>query len=701
MKLKPTAQQALFIIPTLFLSPTVFAEQSIELDEMTITSTRSETKLKDSPQVVTVVTQEEIQQQIDFSSNTSQVLSRLLPAFSPNRQKLSNAGESFRGRDPLFMIDGVPQSNPLRDGARDGLTIDLSMVERIEVIHGASAIHGLGATGGIINFITKRPTANTLKQHASISTTMPTSEVSDETMGYRSEYSILGSQNNWEYSLGLSYENQGQYIDANGSGVGVDPYQGETMDSRSYDIFAKLGYWFDDNQNLELTVNRFQLKGDNTYSAVDGNRDKGVAATSIERTPIGYKPFNRVLTTNLTYKNYDLAGMEFTAQAYRQEFESRFGSFESSSWVDPVLSPTGLDQSQNESDKNGAKLSLSKDDLLNGMLKLTSGIDLLQDTTEQNLVLTDRSYVPEVVFKNYAPFVQAQIKPTDFFVLNTGLRYEHAELDIDTYKTVEGKGGVTVDGGKPDFNETLFNIGTVISPVSWLSVFATYSEGFGMPDVGRVLRGINTPGLDVDNFLSLKPIVTENREIGLRIDWAPVDFEMSYYESDSDFGSRLQAVGDDFIAKREETEISGMEASLGLQVNDLHRVKLSYSHINGRSDSNGDGQVDKDLTGADIPPNRLIASWTASWSPKLNTFIQASHNFDRRFDENPELKFDGYTLVDAAVGYKLPLGKMNIAFTNLLNKDYFTYYSQSARSTDTHYYKGRGRTVTLGYSLDF
>lgn len=701
MRLKPLAKHLFFVLPTLAFSSQLMAEQAVELDEMTITSTRSDTRLKDSPQVVTVISQEQIQQQMEFSSDTSQVLSNLLPSFSPSRQKLSSAGETFRGRSPLFLIDGVPQSNPIRDSQRDGHTIDLSMVERIEVIHGASAIHGLGATGGIINFITKRPTANTLKQSMSVSTTMPTNEISRETMGYRADYSLLGSQNDWEYSLGLSYETQGLFLDADENAIGVDNTQGDIMDSRSYDVFAKLGYWFDNNQNLEFSVNRFQLEGDNNYTGVDGNLADGTPTTSINQTPIGRAPRNRVLTTSLTYKNYDLAGMEFTAQAYRQEFEALFGVTQSGSFVDPVLAPDGIDQSQNESDKNGAKITLTKDGLFNDKLKLTTGIDLLEDTTQQRLLVTDRSYVPETTFKNYAPFIQAQLKPVDFLVLNSGLRYEHAELDVDSYQTVFGKGGVLVDGGKPDFSETLFNIGAVVNPTSWLSLFANYSEGFGMPDVGRVLRGIGTPGLDVDSFLDLKPIVTENREIGLRVDWQAVDFEISYYQSDSDLGSRLQQVGDDFFVKREETEISGMEASMGLQVNPDHRLKLSYSHINGRSDSDGDGQVDRDLTGADIPPNRLIASWSANWSPKLSSFIQASHNFDRRFDENPELDFDSYTLVDAAVGYQLPVGTLNLAFANLLNKDYFTYYSQAAQANPTRFFKGRGRTVTLGYSLDF
>ena len=123
---------------------------------MVVTATRSRSEEGQTPQRVTVITREQIEQQLAITDDPGQVLSNLIPSFSPSRQKLSNAGETLRGRDALFLIDGVPQSNPLRDSSRDSYTIDLSMVERIEVIHGASAEHGLGATGGLINFVTRR-----------------------------------------------------------------------------------------------------------------------------------------------------------------------------------------------------------------------------------------------------------------------------------------------------------------------------------------------------------------------------------------------------------------------------------------------------------------------------------------------------------------------------------------------------------------
>src|SRR3546814_1918557 len=88
----------------------------------------------------------------DWSSDVCS--SDLTPSFSPTRQKLSGSGETLRGRAPLYAINGIPQSTPLRDGSRDGFTIDGFFVDRVEVIFGSNALQGIGGTGGIINQVT-------------------------------------------------------------------------------------------------------------------------------------------------------------------------------------------------------------------------------------------------------------------------------------------------------------------------------------------------------------------------------------------------------------------------------------------------------------------------------------------------------------------------------------------------------------------
>ncbi|MFD2015143.1 TonB-dependent receptor plug domain-containing protein [Vibrio olivae] len=245
-------------------SPFAIAEDD-DADIVVIASSRTDSVKANTPQVVTVISREQIEQQLAFTTDSSQVLSNLLPSYSPNTQKLNNSSQTFRGRSVLYMIDGVPQSNPLREGSRSAHTIDLSMVERIEVIHGASAIHGLGATGGIINFITKsNSSAQPLKQHISLQTTSATENIDSDTMSYKINYQAQGATDDFDYLVGFVGEQQGVYLDSDGDYIGAATVRGDIMDSKSYDAFVKLGYWLDDDRDLQFSYNRYQLKGQQT-----------------------------------------------------------------------------------------------------------------------------------------------------------------------------------------------------------------------------------------------------------------------------------------------------------------------------------------------------------------------------------------------------------------------------------------------------
>lgn len=693
------------LVPLILMTPAFAQDGSAAettLDTVIVTSSRSDIEQDKSPQVVTIITREEIERQLAISSDSSEVLSSLLPSYTPSRQKMTGSGETFRGRTPLLLVDGVPQSNPLRATGRESHTIDFSMVERIEVIHGASAIHGLGATGGIINIITRRPEQGSFNQHVSVQTTIPTANLGTDTTSYKATYRLDGQSGNVDYLLGLSYEDQGLFVDGNGDPVGVDNTQGDQMDSRAYDVLAKLGYWLDDDRRIQASVNRYEIKSNNDYVSVTGDRANGIPTTSVRGTPEGEAPRNQTWTTSLGYDDYDLYGMKLSVQLFNQEFEGLFGATDSGTFQDASIAPVGtlFDQSRVLASKWGAKTSLTKDGLMDERLKLTGGFDVLHDKTEQDLYLTNRTWSPEAKYLNYAPFLQAEFQLTEALVLHGGVRHEIAELDVPSYQTLASANGVTVDGGTPSFDETLFNVGAVYDLTSSVSLFANYSEGFGMPDVGRVLRGINTPGQDVDNFLNLEPIVTDNIEVGTRYRHDRLDLELSYYRSSSDFGSRLERIGDDFFMRREKTLIDGAEATLGYRVNEQHKANLAYSYIRGRYDSDNNGSLDARLDGLNIAPNRLLGSWSSEWNDRLSTFLQANYAFDRGFDD-PNKEFDGYLLVDAALGYKLPVGKLDLGVANLFDKDYVTYYSQSALVNDDRYFKGRGRTLTLGYSLDF
>jgi iron complex outermembrane recepter protein len=676
-------------------------EPAAKLNELVVSATRNQATTDQMPQKTTIISREQIEQQLAITNDPGQVLANLIPSYSPSRQKLSNAGETFRGRSPLFLIDGVPQSNPLRDSARDSYTIDLSMVERIEVIHGASAEHGLGATGGIINFVTRKPASGQVNQSVSASVTSD-DDVDSDGQGYKLNYRVSGQAGNWEYLGGATFQQRGVFYDGEDEIVGI-AYPGEIQNSDSHDLLARIGYWLDDNQNIEFFINRFELEANGDYEPVPGDRANGVPTTARPGNPDGEPGYNEVTTARLSYTHDDWLGNRVDTQLYRQSFRAQFATTPFFPYQDSN-GDTQFDQTRNESDKLGGKFTLTRDGLLDNRLTLTTGLDLLQDETTQVLIETGRTYVPESRFRNLAAFLQADLSVTDRLSLHGGARHERARLNVDTYTTIDRSNvtqdNVVVDGGNPDFKETLYNAGVVFQVTDWAQVYGNYSEGFGMPDVGRVLRGISTPNQDVDSLLQLQPIVTDNREIGTRMDWQTYRLEVSYYQSNSDFGERLTERNGVWVGSREKTEIEGWEVTAEADIHPRHQLGFSYSYVKGKSDTDGDGRVDQELTGINVPPERLRTSWSAGWTQTLSSHLQYSHFLDRDV-EGDTLDFDGYGLFDASLAYQTGVGKVSLGIENLLDETYITYYSQAARASDDYYFRGRGRTITLGYQHDF
>src|SRR5690606_10610722 len=127
------------------------------LDNVIVTGTRMPRAADRIPGAVSIITRQEISNSLSLTEDATAVLSRMIPGYSESSQALTNSGETLRGRIALRLFDGVPQTSPLRETNRAGSFTDLGIIERIEVINGPSAAEGVGAAGGIINYISKRP----------------------------------------------------------------------------------------------------------------------------------------------------------------------------------------------------------------------------------------------------------------------------------------------------------------------------------------------------------------------------------------------------------------------------------------------------------------------------------------------------------------------------------------------------------------
>lgn len=680
-----------------------------DIDRVTVSASTSRTPNSEAAlaNTITVIDREQLNQQLAVTQDISQVLANLIPSFSPSRQKLTNGGETLRGRKPLYLVDGVPQSTPLREGGRDGHTVDPAMIERIEVIHGANALQGLGASGGIINIITKRAPRQDGEtfQDLSIGASTALPSQSDGT-GYRASYLFGTRRGAFDFVGGVSYASEGLYFDGNGDAIAVNDIQGDLMDARTHNFFAKAGWNIDDRRRLQLTANRYELQGNNDYITVNGDIRTGKLATSARGSREGEGARNRSTSLVLDYTDKQLAGGFFNAQLFWVDFKGLYGATD---WEDFWRDGRDLhwwDQSQNVSEKTGGKFSWSRDNLFDQRLRVTGGLDWNRDKTYQELVVSGLKWVPQTQYESWSPFVQAEWWVADKLMLTAGVRHERGTLKVGDFTTIPANAGGSrfVEGGSPKTRETLPNYGIVFEATDVLKFYASYSEGYTVADIGRVLRGITTPNQRVDQLVDLSPVVSDNREIGVDFDNGRWLAHLAAYWSDSDLGSRLafDRNTQSYFVVRERTEIRGIEGNVAFQFSDTGRVGVGYAQANGRYDSDGDDRVDSDLPGINISPDRITAFWDQTWNDTVSTRLQGSRALDRDFDLRGVrvASTDGYTTVDLQARFKLPLGQLNLGVENLLDEQYITYYSQSTPRNDT-YVSGRGRVFSASWSHRF
>ncbi|WP_428632376.1 TonB-dependent receptor [Sphingopyxis sp.] len=716
------------------LSAPAFAQEAADTDangEETIIVTAARTILPPSalPLTIDIIDKDALDQQLAMAGSVTDAVANLTPSFSPTRQKLSGAGETLRGRSPLYAINGIPQSTPLRDGSRDGFTIDGFFVDRVELIYGSNALQGIGGTGGIVNQVTVgAPTEEGISGRTLVQGTAD-NDFSKAGMGGKLAGLVQYKAGAFDATVGAAYEIRGVFSDAKGRPVGLNLTQGETQDSKSLSLFGRFGYELSPSARIDLIASRFELKGDGDYVAVAGNRALGLPTSAVRGTPPGKSAQNRTESVALSLTDTDLGGGNLVSQIFFNRSRDTFGGeiATQAAFQDVRIAPIGtlFDQSQNRSRKFGGKLSYERG--LPGFddLTLTLGFDALWDTTEQRLIATGRTWVPPTDFRSLAPFAQANLKLFDGLIrVAGGARYENVKIKIDDYTTLATtttpRGGVSVAGGSPTFDDVLINGGVIVEPAPGIRAYASYAEGFTVPDIGRITRAIGTAGVDIDTFLDISPIVSNNREIGFEVKRGPLDASASYFWSSSDKGQLLIARPDrTFDVQRLRVEIQGLELNLGIQTPiDGLKLNVGYAHLIGRFDSDAvpDGKVDSDLDGTNISPDRLNLAASYNSGP-FSARVQTQVYFKRRFDSkaraaddaNPlrplklaDNDFGGYTLTDANVRYQTGIGGISLSVQNLFNTQYIDYSSDTRLPTDQlSYFAGRGRTFTLGWDYRF
>jgi len=681
-----------------------------------VTGTRSPKAVDKIAGAVTVITPAEVQRSLTITEDATAVLARTVPGYSESNQTMNTLGETFRGRTALYLFDGIPQSTPLRDGSRNATFTDMATIERIEVIGGASAAEGVGAAGGIINYISRRATED--GTHVGVTARFGT-QFRDDSSQWKIGATVAHKSDGIDIFAAGSFLSRGITYDANGRRIGLSA-SSSLADSKQYDAFLKIGHDFGDNgsQRIEAVASWFYLKANGNYHYVAGVRPPagtdqttGIPDTAQPGPPTDpvtgqllFQPdFNRFLQVALNYSNTNLLGGSLVTTAYYAKQEMRFPGDNGIDKQDPRIS-TGVifDQSEILSKKYGLRTSDTYKDLLTKGLELRFGIDLVHDQTQQYLAVTNRVWVPPMNYTGIEPYAQLSydVGPV---TLSGGWRHEDGHVKIADYTTTYYRNSEFVKGGTLKYDSDLFNAGIIGRFGAGFSAFATYSEGFSLPNIGIPLRNVSTPGNTVNSIIGLEAVVFKNKEIGFNWRGGIGSFGISYYQSKSKDGSTygVDPVTKDYVLIRRPINIFGFDVSGELRPTHDLRFNVVYSHVVGKT-SAGNGiasPIDTPLGVLNIAPDKLTA--TATWRviPAASLSLGSTSYFSRSLPTINEYT-KGYTLFDLTANVKAgSIGTFSLGVENLFNRFYFL--SSSQIDIYQNYFAGRGRTVSLTFHHDF
>ena len=682
------------------------------LDTVVVSANRTEEPISAIPGSVIVIGRDEIEKQLKLSSNPARLLQKLVPGYAIGTDMLSNASENFRGRSTLVMVDGVARNTPLRDISRMLSGVDLNNIERIEVINGASAAFGNGATGGAINFITKQGSGQGSGKPeitGAVGLRAFTTNIAD-TIAPELSAGFRGDAGPVDVVANMSAKYSRDYYDGRGDRIPSDAMlgQGGGDNIADYNGLVKVGKSFD-ARRLEASANVVRLDQEPDYFTNYATRPVSV----LDNSPYtGQSIAERSEFYRTSYSDGDFFLGNLRLDLSYSDIERRTALAPLSAantlvyYTSGPLTRLNTDGQLTLSSKQMAlqtAVTTPLPMLLEGM-KLTWGADIGQDKTVQRF-LDGVDAIAPMKQNNYAAYAQLDAPVLDWLRLRGGVRYDRFDVDLTDFVRPAYTTGAAVvaalrvKGGSFTYDAVVYNAGMVVDLLPGLELFGGMSQGYSLPDFGGFTRRAGVQGV-TSNFslLGPQPAKVTTYETGLRGQNDRMSGGISGYVSESDLGTTFITTTNQISQQKER--IYGLEAYGEFSLTDTVTLGSTLSWKEGKFDSNRDGDID-----AYLPNNRigsplklvLFAGWEidSDWTLHGETVFYSDRT---RFDGTNVTKLDSGFLVNALASYKLGQGDLSFGVENLF--DHFAY-NPSASATRNSGVAALGRTVAMRYSHKF
>ena len=643
-----------------FTSVAADEDPTFDLDQVVVTATKTEKKVKDVPVAVEVITKEEmdkknIKRVDDALKSITGVYVRQNKGIMGTTDMITMRGFG-KQKQVLVMIDG----QPINDGYSGGFklaNIPTENIDRIEVIKGpASALYGSNAMGGVINIITK----DKAKQE-----TIVRSSIGGQGTDSQSVYTS-GSTGKIDYFITAQrtsvdgYESNDQYK--------TDPSktrQGDSgMKRELYD--GKLVYHLDDNSKLSLSGggNNYKYfydlvadRGETNEDCWDLNYESKLNSTSSLKVSYGEKKLDSWYVSGKTYTvtpskstqaevqyNFKLGDKDSFTVGYsrRAEQANSFSKTLTNAWNLASISTT----SKTNSDIGGK--------------------------TETNSF-----------------YLQDEHKVSDNTTLYLGGRYDDWHFD-DGY-TYGYKNGSYVTTSTPESKANSFNpkAGVVHKINDKLTLRSSIGKAFRAPNVYELAKDWESTSSKYIYKCNpdLQPEESTNYEIGFdyQADKTLLAKVNVFHTNVTDaIDMKTTGLVKQYI-NSDKVRVNGLEIGLTKRLSDAWSSFVNYTYTDAKvvssdiAPENEGKQVDgvpKQLFkfGVDYAKDRWQGSLTGNYVSEAND--------PSNLGKSGYGYYGSYFTVDTKVSYKMTKDTtISLSVDNLFNREYYSYYLAPSRTT--------------------
>lgn len=675
----------------------------------------SEAPLRETPASISVITSEQMQER-SIRTATDAV------KYDASVQNSYNAV----GLSDWFAIRGFTLdmgSNYRKDGMviLAHSSIPMENKERLEILKGLAGLQaGIASSGGILNYVTKRPTETPLRsatfevrERGSIYGAIDLGGRSDNgVFGYRinaaaedTKSYVQGSNGDRKFvsgafdwrlssrallSIDMDYQHKSQLTVPGFQLLGLDQrlptgVSGKTMLNNqtwslpvtddTNNLGVKFEYELNDNWRTTLQANKFELR-----------RDDAVALSSgcpAENLNFGYCG-NASLGQNGDFGLYDLRRDNdkrtvMTTQALLQ------GKFATGSIGHELT--TGL-STLNRRDNFADYLATPADDV--GNIYTTPQVGL---TPEQVKPVGLRRKEEEQSF-----FVQDVMALNEQFKLHAGVRY--TKLKRVQFNASGGLIRTTDD------DYVLPNVALVYSPTKTLSFYASASQGL-------------EPGGEIPSPLTnsesvLDPYKSKQFELGVKADLtqdvsvSAALFQIKRHNEYVKASSTLATAGIDSYVTAGEQVNRGIEfAAQGRATRDL-MLGASFTALQAKAEGTGDANVEGKRVG-NVPKfkSAVYMDYALPQMPAVKLNATWIYSTSKVFAPNSQIasldkKVDGYHVLNLGARYATKLGNtattIRFGVDNVFNK---FYWGDTSNAFGGYLIPGAPRVFRLSTQFDF